>query len=336
MLNKAIVDLETIRQNALTIKKRLKNTKFCAVVKDNAYGHGLVEVASYIYKEVDFFAVAILEEAIKLRVGGIDKPILLLIPCNKKEIDIAIEHNISLAVGAFGDARSISYYALKNKIKCKVHLKFDSGMNRQGIKTIDELDKICKFISNNNYIEIEGVFSHLACPEKNKWLKRQVNRFLLAKEVVKGYNSNVISHISASGGFLRGEYFDMVRIGLLLYGYKPFPNSIDVKPAMKVIVPVIKTLNLKPFESALYGLQKNFKKRELALVRFGYGDGLFRKTMKGQFSKKCMDLSLVDKSFIRENEYVISNFEILAKKYHTISYEIMVSITKKCEFTYVR
>lgn len=336
MLNKAIVDLETIRQNALTIKSRLNKTKFCAVVKDNAYGHGLVEVASYIYKEVDYYAVAILEEALKLRVGGIDKPILLLIPCNKIEIEQALKNNITLSVGCFDDAKHISYYTIKNKVKCKVHIKFDSGMNRQGIKNIEELEKICKFVSKNKYIEIEGVFSHLACPEKNKTLKKQVHRFLLAKELVKVYNRNVISHISASGGFLRGEYFDMVRIGLLLYGYKPFKDSILVKPAMKVIVPVCKKTLLNPTESALYGLKRTFKKRELALVRLGYGDGLFRKNMRGQFSNKCMDLSLVDNSLISDNEYVISDFDVLAKNYNTISYEIMVNITKKCVFLYIR
>lgn len=336
MLNKAIVDLSIIKQNALVIKSRLKDTKFCAVVKDNAYGHGIVPVAEELYQIADYYAVALLEEALKLRVAGIDKPILVLVACDKNEIEQAIKNNITLTVASREDAKWICYQSLKDKTYCKVHIKIDSGMNRQGISDLSELDTICKLLSSSKYVEIEGVYSHLACPEKNIKRKKQVNKFLLAFDRVKGYNKNVIKHISASGGFLKGEYFDMVRVGLLLYGYKPFENSINVKPAMKIIVPVIQETLIYPFTSALYGNKKSLLKRELSLVRFGYGDGLFRKSVKGQFFNKCMDLSLVDRNSTENGYLIISNFDILAKNYKTISYEIMVNISKRCEFIYLR
>ncbi|MBQ0099582.1 MAG: alanine racemase, partial [Firmicutes bacterium] len=325
MRNKAIIDLRVIKNNAKTIRKMIGNSNFCAVVKDDAYGHGAVEVASSIYKIVDSYAVSILEEAVELRNVGIDKDILILTPCFFEELERAILYDLTLSVENVKQLKEIKKVCKSLNKKVKVHIQFNSGMNRCGTNSIDEIMNMCKYAKYSKCIYVDGIYSHLGKPENKRALKTQVNNFLLAINAALVYNKNIKTHISASGGVIQNQHFNMVRVGILLYGYKPFKCEINVKPAMKVEVPVIKYVTLKPFSRALYGLKRSFTKKNLALIRLGYGDGLNRKKVHGQFSKKCMDMSLIDKSLIVDNKYIIDDFQKFAKDYHTIPYEIMVN-----------
>ena len=188
MINSAIIDLNIIENNAKTIREKLPdNTKFCAVVKDDAYGHGIVQVASKIYNTVDMFAVKNIEEAKKLRYGGIDKDILILIPVNEKEIYDALRFNFTLTIASFCDAKALLNVVKKSGQKVKVHIKFNTGMNRQGIDSIEELKYVIEFLLKNSCIFIEGLFSHFACPEKRKKRKKQVDKFLLANFPTASY-----------------------------------------------------------------------------------------------------------------------------------------------------
>lgn len=337
MKNLAFVNLNLIRENALTIRKNLNSgCRFCAVVKDNAYGHGAIEVASAIYNTVDCYAVSLVEEAVSLRLGGIDKDILILIPCDRLDIERAVTFGLTMSVSSLNDLAKIYSVVSNLKTKAKIHVQFNSGMNRLGISDLDELKKIFEFCKNRPLLQVEGIYSHLASPSKKRATKKQLSKFLVAINVAKGYNKNIISHISASGGTIIGLNFDMVRVGVSLYGYKPFDCNLELKKAMRVEIPVIKTFKLKPFQGALYGLKFSLFPKTLALIRYGYGDGLFRRNVKGQFSNKCMDLSLIDGKLVENGKYVINDFDIIAKKYHTISYEIMVNVAKRCEIIYER
>ncbi len=335
MLNKAIIDLNVLDENAEKIKSKLKKgVKFCAVVKADAYGHGAERVSASLYKSVDCFAVALVEEGIKLRLSGIDKDILVLIPPFSEDLKRAVFYNLTLSVDNVQTLKEIEKECEKQNKFIKVHLVFNSGMNRLGTD-LNGIKTLVKFMPKCPHIILDGMFSHYASPE-NPWaLNNATDKFLLAKDVVKSYNNNAVCHISASGGFIVGKQFDMVRIGILLYGYQPFNSDfIKVKPVMQVKIPVIKTRTLNAGECALYGLKKSYKKTKISLVRYGYADGLERKEIYGQFNNRCMDLSAV--TDCKDKEYCILDCENLAEKYGTIPYEILCKFAMRTEKIYKR
>jgi len=337
MLNRAVIDLRKIKSNALNIKKFLPpSVKFCAVVKADAYGHGAEEVANYIYTLVDYYAVALVEEGIALRLSAIDKPILVFSKSFKLDVENALRYDLTLTITCFNDIVRLNNIAKKHNKRLSVHIKFNTGMNRCGVDSISDIKKILRYAKNSN-IDIDGLYSHYACAENDKELKRATDKFLVANNLVKSYNNNAICHISASGGFLKGQYFDMVRIGILLYGYKPFnSDKIQVKPAMKVYAKVVANRKLFRGEHLLYGTSKLYHKEDISLIRFGYADGLFRTKLHGDLANRCMDISAVRKVTSSRQIKVLDNADTLAKKYKTISYEILVCASKRAEKIYIR
>ena len=337
MLNNAIINLRTLKYNAKLIKNRLKGkAKLCAVVKADAYGHGAEMCANALLGIADYFAVCLVEEGIKLRLSGINTDILVLIPIGEKDIEDALNYNLTLSVCDLLTVRKIARLAKKKDRIAKIHIKYNTGMNRQGIDDLEALEEIFKFAKTHKSLCIEGIYSHLAMPQNTKLLEKAKSRFFPAVTLAKKYNKNIIAHISASGGFIRGEYFDMVRIGILLYGYLPFKSAdIKVKPIMKVYAPVIKTRTIKRGESALYGNEKSKKTTELKLVRYGYADGLMRRKVKGQFNNRCMDVTAVSEVAKKGQINVIENAENLAEELNTITYEILCKSTIRAEKIYL-
>ncbi len=334
MRNFAVIDLVKLKNNALKIKKKLKKgVKFCAVVKADGYGHGGVEVASALYGIVDSYAVAIVEEGIALRQAGIDKDILVLIPPFRSDLEKAVRYSLTLTATSKNDLIRIARECENQAKSVKIHIKYNTGMNRQGVDGIDELEKMLCYADKKGLI-IEGLYSHFACPENENSQKTAYNKFLLALSVAKGYNNKIIGHISASGGFLKGAQCDMVRIGILLYGYKPFPCDFDVKPIMRLYAPVIAHRSLKKGDTALYGDKVSGRAQEISLVRYGYADGLMRKSVKGQFNNRCMDVTAV-KGYVKK-ALVMGDADKLAKSYGTISYEILTKVCLRAEKIYKR
>ena len=333
---KAVINLHNIVYNAKVIRRKLpKCVKFCAVVKADAYGHGAERVANAIYNIVDCFAVATVGEGVKLRLSGIDKDILVLTKTFNDDLPSAINYSLTLTAGDISDIKRYFIEAKKQNVRVKIHIKFDTGMHRQGISEISELKAALKYCNSHKNIELCGLYSHLSNPENERSRLSAIKKFNIAKNLVKDYN-NVICHLSASGGFIKGAYFDMVRIGILLYGYTPFKtDKIKVKPALKVYAPIIKTRRLKHGDSALYGDKKAKADTDITLVRYGYADGLNRKETDGQFNNRCMDLTAIKGNFGKQRQVcVIDNAEILARKYRTISYEILVKCALRAEKIY--
>ena len=184
---------------------------------------------------------------------------------------------------------------------------------------------------------LDGLFSHLSCPENKKNIKTTQNKFLLANNLIKGYNSNAICHLSASGGFLQKVPSDMVRIGILMYGYKPFPSSfISVKPIMKIYAPLVKERALKKGDGCLYGTSSLSQDKRLYLVRYGYADGLPRQKVKGQFNNRCMDITALENAKItKKGVLIMGNADIIAKKYNTISYEVLTKCAIRAQKIYL-
>ena len=337
MLNKAVINLNELKHNALNIKNKLpKKVKFNAVVKADAYGHGAPAVANALYQIVDSFSVALVEEAITLRLSGIEKDILVLIPPMPCDLERAVNYNLILTVASVADVQRIERECQRQNKKLKVHIKYNSGMNRLGVDGLQDLKQILDLISGCKFVCLDGLFSHFANPENKKALIATQNNFLLANNLVKGYNNKVISHISASGGFLRGKYADMVRIGILLYGYKPFESDrVKVNPIMKIYAPVIARRTLDQGQGVLYGDYKVTEQTDIALVRYGYADGLFRKEVLGQVNNRCMDISAVLGCGRGDFACVMDDADMLAKKYGTISYEILTKSALRAEKIYL-
>lgn len=334
---KAFINLKNIVFNAKLIRKTLpENVKFCAVVKADAYGHGAETVSNALYKIADCFAVATVEEGVSLRLSGVDKEILVLTKTFDRELPTAADYSLTLTAGSFNDLKRYSREGRKRGEKIKVHLKYDTGMHRQGIDGIAELDAALSYGCKNAFLNVCGLYSHFARPENEKSRKQAVEKFSVAKELAKGYNSSIVCHISASGGFLAGEYFDMVRIGILLYGYTPYAtNAIKVKPAMKVYAPILLRRSLKRGDCALYGEKRANSDTDITLVRYGYADGLLRCEVKGQFNNRCMDVTAL--TGIKRGARKAAVMEDAAKTaalYGTIPYEILVKCALRAEKIY--
>ena len=302
MLNIAEINLKNLKSNAKKIKSLLnKNVKFCAVVKADAYGHGAVKCANAIYNIVDCFAVAILEEGVALRLSGINKDILILNPVFKSDLERAVRLNFTLSVDQLSQIKQIEKESQKQKRKAKVHLIYNTGMNRNGIDTLEELSFLAEYITNSKWLVLDGLYSHFFSTDRKKLLKRSLNKFLLAIKVVKGYNIKATCHISASGGFLQGIELDMVRIGILLYGYTPYKTKkISVKPVMKIFAPVMRNRTLFRGDYIMYGTNKVYKKKKITIVRVGYADGFFRKKTSLLLNNRCMDLTAVKGTYKKQ------------------------------------
>ncbi len=337
MLNIVKINLNQLRKNTLEIKSKLNlSTRLCAVVKADAYGHGAPAVANAIYDIVDCFAVALLEEALELRNSGIDKDILVLTPIFDEDLERAVHYNLTLTVESKTQIEKIDREGKRQRKKTKLHLKFNVGMNRFGVDSLAELDELLKLVTTKKQVILDGMYSHLPCPQNKKLLKTAENKFLLANNLVKGYNNKAICHLSASGGFLMGVQFDMVRIGILLYGYKPFPsNLVKLAPVMKVYSRVVRRRSLKKNQTALYGEYYLNKDQSVSLIRYGYADGLERLAVHGQVNNRCMDATMISGDFDK-TVLVMDNALELAKKYKTIPYEILCKIGLRGEKIYIR
>ena len=338
MLNQAVINLSNIRNNAKKIKKKLKKgLKFCAVVKADAYGHGAEKISNALYPIVDSFAVAITEEGVALRLSGIDKQILVFTPSNKTDVERSVFYNLTHTVTTVEQLKLLNAESKRQNRTVKVHIKYNTGMNRQGVDGLSELKDLLKFAKRYDSIEICGLYSHFSMPENKISLNKALNKFLLANNLIKGYNRKANCHISASGGFLKGVQLDMVRIGILLYGYKPFSsNYLSVTPSMKIYAPILTKRCLSSGEVALYGDKAIEEGGVYSLVRYGYADGLERKQTSEIFNNRCMDLSLmkcVKKA--KRGAVIMDDADAMAKKYNTISYEILTKSTLRAEKIYI-
>lgn len=337
MLNKAIIDLEVLRNNAKNIKNKLpEKVKFNAVVKADAYGHGAPKVANALHNIVDCFSVALVEEGVALRLSGVEKDILVLIPPFQSDLERAVNYNLTLSVASIADAESIEREGGRQNKKVKVHIKYNSGMNRLGVDSLDDLNHIAEYITAQKHLVLDGLFSHLANPENKKDRINAQNNFLLANNLIKGYNNKAICHLSASGGFLSGAYFDMVRIGILLYGYKPFESrAVSVQPIMKIYAPVIERRILSKGQCALYGFERADCDTLITLIRYGYADGLPRRKVQGQFNNRCMDITALNNNVGKNTVCVMDNADDIAADYGTISYEVLTKSAFRAEKIYL-
>lgn len=296
----------TLRKNALAVKDRLNNALFCAVVKDDAYGHGAPEVASALYDICDYYAVRSPEEGALLRISGIDKPILVLVEQPEVSKERAALYDLSLTVASISSLMECVNLAVRLNKRITIHLKYNTGMNRQGADSLAYLEELVfRAKSFSHLLAVEGVYSHFADPSDDAFTSCQYERFLSAAELVKDNFPSAVAHIAASGGLLKNKTLDMARIGLLLYGYKPFESDIEVAPVMSAFLRVIARREVDGRIG--YG---NYKyKGQATLIDAGYADGLLRRGDNRCLNNLCMDVS-----FLRGNVEG-GEFELIGKDY---------------------
>lgn len=312
---KAVINIFNLENNLKVVKSLVGKRKIMGVVKANAYGHGLVRISKVLEKEVDYLGVAYIEEAIILRENGVKSPILVLGAVHKQQIDDYILNDIEITGSSLEKIQAISKRAKSLKKKAKVHIKIDTGMGRIGVQW-DRVDRFFKKLFESKIlenIEIVGIYTHFSSADTDKiFTKKQNERFKKVLRVLSRYknpqdllvhaaNSSTVANYS--GDFLN----DMVRVGLLLYGYSDnLKVQKKLKPVMsfKTVVSYFKVLEK---DSAVGYNQTYTTKRKTRVVTLpvGYADGypiefsnkahaFLNNKIYPVVGKICMDQCMVD------------------------------------------
>lgn len=282
----ARIDLTAIRNNFDSLKNLLApNVKTMAIVKANAYGHGAVRVAKTLENRADYFAVADIQEALELRENGIDNPILILSYTSTYHYEELIENGIIPTVYSLDDAVKLSQTAVEMSKNAVVHIAVDTGMNRIGFKDCNESADIIKKISQLPNIEIEGVFTHFACADcKDKsFVNVQKDRFdkFISSLEERGIDIPIKHCCNSAATIDCDSHYDMVRMGIALYGLYPsdevMQDKVTLEPAMEVVSRIIHIKNVEAGEGIGYGhAYVTPEKRRIATVCIGYADGYNR------------------------------------------------------------
>ena len=293
-----IIDYNAIQKNTLFFKQLLGESKLCAVLKNNAYGHGLMHVARHIAPLTDYFAVGSVDDAEQLL--PLKKNTLVLLPQNQRNTERAVKCNCILTVDSFVTLDIVNSVAQKLNTKARVHIKIDSGMSRLGFQYA-EIDKLVEKLGGSA-VNVEGIFSHFYGDTESECDKQlqQFQECYCAFE--KGYGKPLLKHIANSGAALLSSkyHLDMVRIGLGLYGY----GNDSLLPAKSVCADVIAVKKVCKGSVVGYGAKYECgADTSIAVLNVGYATGLPR-TLVGSKIKIgtrfypivaiCMAMALVD------------------------------------------
>ncbi|HAO77928.1 MAG TPA: alanine racemase [Verrucomicrobia subdivision 3 bacterium] len=351
------LDLGKLRRNLQLIRRDLpRDMKWLAVVKDEAYGHGALDVARIAIEEGAWgFGLSTLEEAMTLRDAGITAPLLLLGERRETELEWCVAHNLTVCVNEPHNVRALAKIAARFGKQVPVHVKIHTGMSRYGVRWDEALPLIEQIVAEKS-LRLEGVMTHFSQSDETDktFANLQFARF---SEVLRALEQRKISvklrHACNSGGFLDlpHAHLDMVRVGILMYGV--FPSSVcrripGIEPVMSVKARIAAIQKLKPGEVVGYGMRYTAPgERRIAVLPIGYGDGFPRVRNQGGtliHGKRApliggiaMDALMVDITDIPEaqmwDEAVImgrqGGEEItvhdIAKLKNSVSYEVLTS-----------
>lgn len=365
------IDKKAIRHNYKVFKKLSGHNRLMAVVKSNAYGHGIIETSQVLEKlGVDWLGVDSMPEALSLRKEKITKPILVLAYTLPELFPFALSHNISVAISSFENIKAIKKLPeniFSEKQKLKIHIKIDTGMIRHGFylkdltKVLKQLDKI------KSRVLVEGVFSHLATAGEIKndpKTKRQIIEFEKVKKIVKENGLSPIFHLENTAGVLAyaNRENDMVRIGLGIYGIWPnedlkkkLASKVNLKPVLSWKTVIAEIKNVKKGNAIGYNFTEKIKHDgQVAICPIGYWHGYGRNLssrgrvlIRGQRAKVLglvsMGIIVIDVSKIKEvrvgDEVTLVDSAILANETaemaKTISYEILTRINPLIKRFYI-
>ncbi len=364
----AEIDLDAVARNYHAIKSHLsRGTHILAVVKANAYGFGMVEVARRLSKEkTAYLGVASVDEGIHLRKAGIEFPILVLTSILAHEIKEALASNLTLTVCERELAAEIDKTARRMNKAASVHVKVDTGMGRLGV-WYDEADFLIDDILRFKNIILEGIFTHFASADEEevRYTVAQINNFkrLVTLIEVKGVRIKYVHAANSAGAILyKDSHFNMVRPGLMLYGLYPNEKTkklIELKPAFSLKTKIIFLKKTPAGRNISYGrTYTTHEETMVATLPIGYADGLNRRLsnkshvlVRGKrcpiIGKICMDHTMIDVTHVRgaalEDEVVVIGrqgreeitVEETARILETIPYEVVCWISARVPRVYI-
>lgn len=348
------VDLAQLRENMRLIRQHVPETaRILAVVKADAYGHGMVQVAkAALTSGADQLATATVEEAVQLRQAGVDAPILVLGATSDEEAMEGVKHGITLTVCDPSMVRSVQRAAIACGCRGYVHLKVDTGMGRIGARTEAEIQAMLSALESCPQVSLAGAFTHFADADGTDmtYTEQQYRRFI---QLTAALPEGLIRHCCNSAAIHRMPWaaMDMVRAGISLYGYPPVATDMPLKPCMdwKTRVTYVKTIATG--EKVSYGCTFTADRpMRLATIACGYGDGYHRAAsgkaevlIRGQRARItgriCMDQMMADVTDIPQvqpgDEVTLMGCdgdecitaEDIAAWADTISYEVLLAAT---------
>jgi len=363
----AEINLSRLKYNYLNIKGKNKDSKVMAVVKADAYGHGMLAVAKALdslgKNKPAYYGVALTEEGVKLReTEFIEEPILTFSPFDINEVPEYLKYKIIPTICMENDLSKINMLNLNKKLKVQINV--DTGMGRVGINYLNSINIIKKLVNNNNIV-LDGIYTHFATSdEKDKaFANVQLERFNKIIEELRQLKINIgIIHTANSGAIIDmpNAKFDMVRPGISLYGYYPSletSESIKLKPVMSLISKISTIKIIEKGGSVSYGRRFIAKRRtKVATLPIGYADGIPRNLtnnlqviINGRLFKQIgtvtMDRISID---VTGSSTRIGNRAVLigksgknritawdwSKKLNTIPYEITCGISQRVPRVY--
>lgn len=366
----AEISLDNIVENFNVIKERIHHKKVCAVIKADGYGHGAVPIAKELeFQGIDQFAVAVSHEAVMLRRYGIKTPILVLGYTSFENYEDLIKYDITQTVFKLEMAREISEVATRLQKPAKIHLKIDTGMGRIGFLANNETIDSIKTISQLPFIHLEGIFTHFAKADEAdlSYTHQQLEAFnhMIEKLTHQDIHFEVI-HASNSAGMMEveGAHFDMVRVGIAMFGLYPShevrKSQLLLKPALTLHSNIIMLKEVGAGSHISYGgTYVTTRPTKVATIPVGYGDGYSRQLsskgrviIRGQYApiigRVCMDQFMVDVTDIPEVEdsddviligeegQARITVEEIAEIMETINYEVVCLLSKRIPRVYLK
>ena len=345
------IDLGAIRRNAEAIKA-YTGKRLIAVVKADAYGHGVVPVTEALRSVADMFAVATIEEGVALRQAGIREPMLVLFSTFPEQAAQIVEYELTPTIADWEFAYRINEIASK---PVHVHININTGMNRSGMRWT-EVTQFLNRLETLNRLEVSGLFTHLATADEadKRYVSVQLERFSSVLENISDGGELIHAANSAATLAVPESHFGAVRPGLSLYGIYPASEKpIVLEPALTWKTRIGWVGSISEAEGVSYGLTyKASHRTRVAMIQVGYGDGypralsnigevLIGGTRHPIIGRVCMDVSVVeleptDNVSVGDEVVLIGKqgdaeitVDELAHRAGTISYEILTQIGKR-------
>lgn len=348
------VDLAALRRNVQRIRQSLpEGTQLLAVVKADAYGHGMVQVAqAAVQAGASHLAVALAEEGVSLRDAGVTAPILVLGAALEDEMLLGVANGLTMTVCNSPMVRTLEQAALQTGRQALAHLKIDTGMGRIGARTEQEVRAVMDTLAVCPHVSLTGAFTHFADADGGDmtFTHQQLERFRhLTEPLPKG----ILRHCANSAAIHRmpEATMDMVRAGISMYGYPPVPTDMPLEMVMTWRTRVTYVKDIQPGDTVSYGRTFTAERPlRVATLACGYGDGYHRAAsgkaeviIRGQRAKVlgriCMDQMMADVTDIPgvvpgdtvtlmgQDGHECITAEELARWAGTISYEVLLAAT---------
>jgi alanine racemase len=351
-----VVDLDAIRHNVALLDARAPGAATMAVVKADGYGHGALPVArAAIEAGATWLGSCSLAEALDLRRGGVTTRIMSWLDVPETDLAPGVEAGIDLSASSVRELAAIAEGARRVGRPARVHLKIDTGLSRNGCQPHDWPDLVdaAAKAQSDGHVEVVAVWSHLACADDpdHPATDRQAKRFSTAYDVARDAGLHPMRHLANSAAALNRPdlHFDLVRVGIAMYGLNPLPHKENLRPAMTFRSSVALTKRITAGESVSYGQTWTATQdTNVALVPVGYADGVSRAlsnrmdvwlagSRRPIVGRVCMDQIVIDcgDDIVQEGEEVIlfgdgANGEPTATEWantlDTIDYEVVTGM----------